>query len=179
MGLFILFSFVLTLTGISQESGLYELSSKTIQGQDYSFQQLRGKKVMIVNTASKCSLSPQIKSLQQLYEAYQDRGFVVIGFPQNDFGNREPGTNPEIRENLDKRFGISFPLMEKISVKGPDIHPVYQWLTQKDKNGVMDAEIKWNFQKFLIDENGQLVKILEPLKKPDGEEVIQWILGEK
>ncbi len=163
------------LMSLAQESTFYQLSAKTIQGEDYSFEQLKGKKVMIVNTATKCSLSPQFNALQELHEQYADQGFVVLAFPSNDFANREPGDHAEIIASCEKRFGISFTLMEKISVKGELMHPVYQWLTQQKLNGSTDSEVKWNFQKYLIDEKGQLIMSVEPMKKPDGEEILAWI----
>ncbi len=165
------------IAGLSQDISFYELKSITIEGTEFSFDQLKGKKVMIVNTATKCSLSPQFKTLEEMYKAYSDKGFMILAFPANNFANREPGDNESIKKNCDQRFGITFPMMQKVSVKDEDIHPVYQWLTQKSQNGVMDSEIKWNFQKYLIDENGILIDIIDPMKKPDSEETISWILG--
>jgi len=159
----------------AQDNNFYSLFAVTIDGEEFSFEQLRGKKVMIVNTATKCSLSPQFKALQELFKEYGTENFIVLGFPSNDFGNREPGSNEEIRSKLEQRYGITFPMMEKISVKGEDIDPVYQWLTQKVLNGVRDSEVKWNFQKYLVDEKGNLYDIIDPIKKPDREMVIGWI----
>ena len=161
--------------GVFGQSSFYALSAEVNGGGVLRFEELRGKKVMIVNTASKCSLSPQFRGMQELYEEYQDQGLVILAFPTNDFGNREPGNNFSIRQNLKKRFGITFPLMKKITVKGEDIHPVYKWLTQKELNGVKDSEIKWNFQKYLINEKGDLIESLDPIKKPNCKEVIDWI----
>lgn len=159
----------------AQERSFYSLSAITNEGKEFSFEQLKGKKVMIVNTASRCSLSPQFRNLQRLYTKFERHDFIVLAFPANDFANREPGNDEEIKTAVDRRFGITFPMMQKISVKGENIHPVYQWLTQKSLNGVKDSDIKWNFQKYLIDENGKIHEVLEPLKKPDGKDVVRWI----
>ncbi len=173
---FIAITFILaTLSSFAQDQSFYSLTATTIEGKEFSFEQLRGKKVMIVNTASRCSLSPQFRALQKLYHRFSKRDFFILAFPANDFANREPGDNEAIRSAIDKRFGISFPMMEKTSVKGDSIHPVYQWLTQKELNGLRDSEIKWNFQKYLVDEKGNISDVLEPMKKPDGKDVIRWI----
>jgi glutathione peroxidase len=130
-----------------------------------------------VNTASKCALSPQYRTLQDLYEKYGEHDFVVIGFPANNFANREPGTNAEIREYCTTKYGITFPMMAKISVKGEDIHPLYRWLTQKELNGFEDSSVSWNFQKYLVDEKGKLVGSLPPRTRPDTDRIISWIEG--
>lgn len=141
----------------------------------FDFSKLKGKKIMIVNTASKCGYTPQYEQLQQLYEKYKNNGFVVIGFPANNFRNQEPGSNEEIETFCKLNYGVSFPMMEKISVKGDDMHLIYQFLTQKERNGVLDSEVAWNFQKYLIDEKGQLVKMIKPATSPLNEEIIHWI----
>jgi glutathione peroxidase len=130
---------------------------------------------MVVNTASKCGLTPQYEQLQLLYEQYQGQDFVIVGFPANNFMNQEPGTNDEIITFCHDNFGVTFPMMAKVSVKGADIAPVYRWLTSKDENGVVDAEVTWNFQKFLVDENGNLVDYLPPRESPFSEKVISWL----
>jgi len=132
---------------------------------------------MVVNTASKCGYTPQYADLQALYEKYQDQNFVVIGFPANNFMKQEPGSNKEIKEFCTSTYKVSFPMMGKISVKGKDMHPLYGWLTSKSLNGVMDSEVKWNFQKYLIDERGILVMVIDPGEKPNSERVIKWIEG--
>jgi glutathione peroxidase len=165
-----LFSF----TAFSQTSGFYDFKVKTLEGDNFDFSSLRGKKVMIVNTASKCGFTPQYKDLEEVYEKYRDN-FVIIGFPANNFASQEPGTAAEIRKFCTENYGVTFPLMEKISVKGNDMAPIYQWLTSKTKNGVMDSEVKWNFQKYLIDENGKLVDIVYSKDKPTSDKVIAWI----
>ena len=154
---------------------IYDFTVKTIDGEDFSFAKLKGKKMMIVNVASKCGLTPQYELLQKLYETYGEKNFVIIGFPANNFAGQEPGSNLEIKEFCTANYGVSFPMMAKISVKGDDSAPIYQWLTQKAKNGVSDVEVTWNFQKFLIDENGQWVKSVAPKDSPLSDEIIHWI----
>jgi len=162
------------MTGFAQSSGFYDFKVKTLEGQDFDFASLKGKKVMIVNTASKCGYTPQYKDLEDVYEKYQG-DLVIIGFPANNFMNQEPGSATDIRKFCTENYGVTFPMMEKISVKGDDMHPLYKWLTSKDKNGVMDSEVKWNFQKYLIDENGKLVDVIFSKEKPSSEKVIAWI----
>jgi glutathione peroxidase len=154
---------------------LYDFTVKTLEGAEFPLSQLKGKKVMVVNTASKCGLTPQYKDLQALYAQYGGNGFVIVGFPANNFREQEPGTSSEIREFCTANYGVTFPMMEKVSVTGDDIAPVYRWLTSKTENGVMDAPIQWNFQKFLIDENGNLVDMVPPREKADSPKVIAWL----
>jgi glutathione peroxidase len=162
------------MTGFSQTSGFYDFKVKTLEGKEFDFASLKGKKVMVVNTASKCGFTPQYKDLEEVYEKYRDN-FVIIGFPANNFASQEPGTAAEIRKFCTENYGVTFPLMEKISVKGNDMAPIYQWLTSKSKNGVMDSEVKWNFQKYLIDENGKLVDVIYSKDKPTSDKVVAWI----
>jgi glutathione peroxidase len=122
----------------------------------------KGKVVIIVNVASKCGLTPQYAELQEFYEQYKDKGVVILGFPANNFGAQEPGTNSEIKEFCTKNYGVTFPMFAKISVKGEDIHPLYQYLTQKSLNGVIDAPVQWNFQKFIINKEGKVVESIQP-----------------
>ncbi|MBN1387330.1 MAG: glutathione peroxidase, partial [Bacteroidales bacterium] len=138
----------------AQQPSIYDFTVKTLEGEDFSFSELKGKKVMIVNTASKCGLTPQYEELQELWEHYGGDDFLIIGFPANNFMNQEPGSNEEIKEFCTRNYGVTFPMMSKISVKGKDMHPVYQWLTSRELNGYEDSEVQWNFQKYLIDENG-------------------------
>ena len=165
---------MISITGFAQSSGFYDFKVKTLEGQDFDFASLKGKKVMIVNTASKCGYTPQYKDLEDLYENYRG-DLVIIGFPANNFMNQEPGTAADIRKFCSVNYGVTFPMMEKISVKGEDMHPLYKWLTSKDKNGVMDSEVKWNFQKYLIDENGKLVDVIFSKEKPSSDKIIAWI----
>lgn len=148
---------------------------KTLTGEVFNLKDLKGKKVMIVNTASKCGLTPQYEKLEALHETYKDKGLVIIGFPANNFNSQEPGSNEEIAAFCQQNYGVSFPMMSKISVKGEDMHPLYQFLTQKSKNGVSDSEVAWNFQKYLIDENGYIQFVIPPKTAPDTKEIIDWI----
>jgi glutathione peroxidase len=165
---------MISLAGTAQKSGFYDFKVKTIDGKDFDFASLKGKKVMVVNTASKCGFTPQYKELEAIYENYQD-DLVIIAFPANNFGNQEPGTADEIKNFCTANYGVTFPLMEKISVVGNDMAPVYKWLTTKAKNGVMDSEVKWNFQKYLIDEKGKLVDVIYSKEKPNSDKVLAWI----
>ncbi len=148
---------------------------KTITGENFDIKQLKGKKIMIVNTASKCGLTPQYEKLEALYQNYKDNNFIIIGFPANNFNSQEPGTNDEIATFCKTNYGVTFPMMSKISVKDKDIHPLYQFLTQKSKNGVTDSEVAWNFQKYLINENGYIQHVIPPKTKPDDKVIINWI----
>jgi glutathione peroxidase len=173
---------IITMTLISASAfsqGFYDFKVKTLEGKSFDFASLKGKKVMVVNTASKCGNTPQYKDLEELYEKYGKDNFVIIGFPANNFGAQEPGSAAEIREFCTSNYGVTFPMMEKISVKGDDIHPVYQWLTSKSKNGVMDSEVKWNFQKYLIDEKGNLVDVIAPKEKPLSSEKVGLFISAK
>ena len=154
---------------------IYQFEVEDITGKVFPLSNLQGKKVMIVNTASKCGLTPQYKELEALYQQYKDKDFVIIGFPANNFLKQEPGTNEEIATFCQVNYGVSFPMMSKISVKGKDMHPLYQFLTQKAKNGVMDSKVSWNFQKYLIGKDGHLEKVIDPKTLPNDPEVIEWI----
>jgi glutathione peroxidase len=132
---------------------------------------------MVVNTASKCGLTPQYASLEKLYEDYKDKNFVIIGFPANNFKAQEPGTNAEIMEFCTKNYGVTFPMMSKISVLGDDMDPLYKWLTSKAENGKLDAPVQWNFQKFLINEKGELADVALPKVLPNDQKIIDWIEG--
>lgn len=176
--LFITACLVFTLTGLSaQTKVLYDFKATALDGQPFDLSALKGKKVMVVNTASKCGLTPQYAGLEKLYEQYKDRNFVIIGFPANNFNSQEPGTNAEIREFCTKNYGVSFPMMSKISVKGDDIDALYKWLTSKAENKVLDAPVQWNFQKFLINEKGELADVVMPRVLPDDDKIVKWIEG--
>jgi glutathione peroxidase len=161
----------------AQVKPVYTFKVTDLYGNTFDFASLKGKKIMIVNTASKCGLTPQYKLLEALYEKYKDNGFIIVGFPANNFAQQEPGSNADIAEFCKQNYGVSFPMMEKISVKGDNQHPVYRYLTHKSENGFQDSEVQWNFQKYLIDENGFLVKIIPPKTLPDDPAVIAWIEG--
>ena len=162
---------------MAQVKTLYDFKSTTIDGEPFDFSSLKGKKVLIVNTASKCGFTPQYEGLEKLYKQYKDQNFTVIGFPANNFKEQEPGTNSEIKEYCTLKFGVTFPLMSKISVSGSDMDPIYKWLTSKSENGVMDAPVKWNFQKFMVDENGHVAGVAMSAEKPDSERIKNWIEG--
>lgn len=154
---------------------LYDFKVKDIDGNNFDLSSLKGKKVLVVNVASKCGLTPQYNKLQDLYEKYKDKNFVVIGFPANNFNGQEPGTNEEIKTFCTLKYNVSFPMMSKIDVVGDKKAPLYKWLTEKSQNGKMDAEVQWNFQKFMIDENGQLVDFAAPREDPFCDKIINWI----
>lgn len=159
----------------AQEKKFHSFTVQTIDGNDFDLSELEGKKVLVVNTASKCGLTPQYEKLQGLYEKYGGDDFTIIGFPANNFLSQEPGTNDEIKEFCQVNYGVTFPMMAKISVKGKNIHPLYQWLTKKTENGKIDAKVTWNFQKFMIDENGNLVDFASPKTKPFENKIVNWI----
>ncbi|MBN2892906.1 MAG: glutathione peroxidase [Bacteroidales bacterium] len=150
----------------------YDFKVKTIDGNEFNFVDLKGKKVMIVNTASKCGYTPQYEALQKLYEQYGGENFVIIGFPANNFMKQEPGSNEEIKEFCSLNYGVTFPMMAKISVKGRDMHPLYKWLTKKELNAYKDSKVEWNFQKYIIDENGKLIAVFPPKTDPMDEEIL-------
>jgi len=156
-------------------SNIYGFKVADLYGKEFDFASLKGKKVIIVNTASKCGLTPQYKDLEAIYKEYKDKNLVIVGFPANNFASQEPGTNKEIAEFCEMNYGVTFPMMDKISVKGSDMAPIYQFLTQKSKNGLQDSEVEWNFQKYLINEKGELVKVVSPRTLPTDPEIVNWI----
>lgn len=160
---------------VMAKENIYQFKVKDLEGNDFDFASLKGKKILVVNTASKCGLTPQYKDLQAIYDQYKDKNFVIVGFPANNFASQEPGTNEEIGAFCQKNYGVTFPMMEKISVKGDDMNEVYKFLTQKSKNGLQDSEVEWNFQKYLINENGELVKVISPKTLPTDPEIVNWL----
>ena len=173
---FMILTVIFVATSVSgQKKSLYDFQAKTLDGQDFNFSTLKGKKVLVVNTASKCGLTPQYEGLQKLYEQYGSEDFVIVGFPANNFAGQEPGSNKEISDFCTANYGVTFQMMEKISVKGDDMHPLYQWLTSIENNGVVDAPVSWNFQKFLINENGQIIDFVEPKVEPFDVKITSWI----
>ncbi|MEY5000184.1 MAG: Glutathione peroxidase BsaA [Bacteroidota bacterium] len=167
---------VVLMSFISSDStSIYQFKVKDINGKTFDFATLKGKKIMVVNTASKCGLTPQYEQLEALYTKYKAKNFVIVGFPANDFMSQEPGTDQEIQQFCKLNYGVSFPMMSKISVKGKEMAPIYQFLTQKAKNGKEDSKVEWNFQKYLIDENGHLAKVISPRVLPDDPSIIAWI----
>jgi glutathione peroxidase len=161
----------------TQIKTIYKFKVKDLYGKEFDFASLKGKKILIVNTASECGLTPQYKDLEAIYEKYKNKNFIVVGFPANNFGSQEPGSNEQIAKFCQLNYGVTFPMMSKISVKGNDKHPVYQFLTQKSKNGLQDSEVEWNFQKYLINEEGELVKVLSPRVLPTDAAIVGWING--
>ncbi|MFL9843401.1 glutathione peroxidase [Flavobacterium sp. ST-119] len=157
------------------KENIYQFKVQDLYGDEFDFASLKGKKVIIVNTASKCGLTPQYKDLEALYEQYKDKGLVIVGFPANNFASQEPGTNKEIAEFCQQNYGVSFPMMSKISVKGDDMAPIYKFLTQKSHNGLEDSEVQWNFQKYLINEQGELVKVVDPKTLPTDPVIVNWV----
>ena len=174
--LFLLFVLV-SFSGFGQS--FYDYTVNDISGNDFSLSQLKGKKVMVVNVASKCGFTPQYEQLEAVFKKYKELGFVIIGFPANDFKEQEPGTNEEIKNFCTENYGVTFPMMAKIHVKGDSISPLYQWLTKKELNGVEDSKVKWNFQKYLISGDGKLERVINPWSKPDNKKIIEWIEGKK
>lgn len=160
---------------IMNPKNFYEHELRTVDGKVFKLSSLKGKKIMIVNVASKCGLTPQYKELQSLYDEYGGENFEILAFPANNFGAQEPGTDQQIQSFCDSNYGVTFKVFEKISVKGHDQHPFYQWLTNKELNGSLSVSVKWNFQKFLIDENGNLIDYLLPTTSPKSKKVIQWL----
>ena len=154
---------------------IYQFKVEDLSGNSFDFASLKGKKVMIVNTASKCGLTPQYKDLEALYKEYKDKGFVIVGFPANNFASQEPGTNKEIASFCQLNYGVTFPMMDKVSVKGDDMCAMYQFLTQRAKNGVQDSQVEWNFQKYLINEKGELEKVIAPKTLPTDASIVDWI----
>ncbi|MGZ5192047.1 MAG: glutathione peroxidase [Flavisolibacter sp.] len=159
------------------KTSLHQFKATTLEGDILDFSTLKGKKILIVNTASKCGFTPQYKELEELYEKYKDKNFVIVGFPCNQFGKQEPGSSQEIKEFCSRNYGVTFPMMEKVNVKGDSISPIYKWLTSKSENGVESSSVKWNFQKYLVDENGFLVGNISSLKSPNTSKIINWIEG--
>ncbi len=156
---------------------IYDYKVETIDGDVFDLATLKGKKVMVVNVASACGLTPQYEQLQAIYEQYKDKGFEIIAFPSNDFKEQESGSNEEIKLFCTLNFGVSFPMMSKIKVKGQGKAPLYEWLTSKSLNGKEDSEVAWNFQKYLINSDGSIYKVISPKTRPDDPVIIEWITG--
>ena len=157
------------------KQSIHQFKVIDLNGKTFDFATLKGKKILVVNTASKCGYTRQYEQLEAIYKKYKDDNFVIVGFPANNFGSQEPGSNEQIASFCQKNYGVTFPMMAKISVKGNDMHPVYQFLTQKKLNGVLDSKVDWNFQKYLINEKGQLEQVYKSGVKPNDEKIISWI----
>jgi len=158
-----------------EKETIYQFKVKDLSGNQFDFASLKGKKILVVNTASKCGLTPQYKDLEAIYEKYKSKNFVIVGFPANNFASQEPGTDKDISTFCQMNYGITFPMMSKVSVKGSDMCEVYKFLTQKAKNGLQDSEVEWNFQKYLINEKGELEKVIAPRILPTDASVVDWI----
>jgi len=168
-------SFLIMSMMPAEQQTIYQFKVKDIDGKTFDFATLKGKKIMIVNTASKCGLTPQYEQLEALYDKYKNKNFIIVGFPANDFMSQEPGSDKEIAQFCQLNYGVSFPMMSKISVKGKNMHPVYHFLTEKAKNGLEDNKVEWNFQKYLIDEKGHLVRVVSPRILPNDQSIVAWI----
>lgn len=175
--IFIVLLFSLSLNQLEAQKAFHDFVVKDIDGKEFALSSLKGKKVMVVNTASKCGNTPQYAKLEKLYQTYGGKDFIIIGFPANNFLGQEPGSNEQIKKFCTEEYGVSFPMMSKISVKGDDMDPLYHWLTEKSKNGFEDSKVSWNFQKYLIDEKGNLVKVISPKTDPLDDEIVNWIKG--
>jgi glutathione peroxidase len=148
------------------QTNFYDFSAKNIQGKELSMEAFKGKTVLVVNTASKCGLTPQFEGLERLYKKYQNKDFVILGFPCNQFANQEPGDEKQISEGCLVNYGVTFPMFSKVDVNGPEAHPLYKYL-KKELGSIFGSKIKWNFTKFLIDANGNPVKRFAPVVKPE------------
>lgn len=163
------------LNAQSMDQTIYQFEMTSIDGKPVSLKDYEGKVVLIVNVASKCGLTPQYEDLESLYRQYQDQGLVVLGFPANNFLGQEPGSDEQIQSFCTSNYGVEFPMFSKISVKGKDKHPLYQFLTTQEKNGVYDGEIKWNFHKFLIGRDGKVIRSIDPRTRVVEPEVLREI----
>ena len=175
LSMILFFSCILSQTNNTLPKSIHNFNVQDIYGNKFDFKTLKGKKVMVVNTASKCGLTYQYENLENLYSQYKNNNFVIIGFPANNFLWQEPGSDEKIASFCKENYGVSFPMMSKISVKGSSIHPIYKFLTNKSENGVLDSSVSWNFQKYLIDENGFIVRVISPRTKPDDQSIVDWI----
>ena len=173
-------AFAVSKTGKGSEpsakaKSVLDFTMKNIDGKDIKLNSYKGKTILIVNTASKCGYTPQYEGLQKIYDKYKDQGFVILGFPANNFGGQEPGSNEEIKEFCTMKYKVSFPMFAKISVKGDDIHPLYAFLTSKETDPDFAGDIPWNFSKFLIDRDGKIIARFSPKDAPESEKVVQAI----
>lgn len=159
-----------------QTNSIHQFKVESLTGGTIDFSEFKGKKVLVVNTASECGFTPQYAGLEELYNKHKNE-LVIVGFPANNFGGQEPGTNAEIKAFCEQNYGVSFPMAAKVSVKGEDIAPIFAWLTSKEENGVKNVDIKWNFTKFLLDENGQLIASFESNVEPQSKAILNAISG--
>jgi glutathione peroxidase len=177
MKYFLSIAIIACLSAFALKTGnpsIHSFKVKSIDGGTIDFAKFKGKKILVVNTASKCGYTPQYEALQKVADQYKDK-LVIVGFPANNFGGQEPGSDGEIVEFCKKNYGVTFPLASKVSVKGDDTAPIYKWLTSKTENGVLDATISWNFNKFLLDENGKMIAYFPSKVTPDSEEITKYL----
>jgi glutathione peroxidase len=169
-------SFIALLTAFTMapKQTVHSFKVKSLDGGEIDFSKFKGKKILVVNTASKCGYTPQYEALEKVYKQYKDK-LVIVGFPCNQFGGQEPGTSTEIQEFCKARFGVTFPLAEKVDVKGDNAASIYKWLCSKTENGVLDATITWNFNKFLLDENGKMLAYFPSKVTPDSDEILKYL----
>jgi glutathione peroxidase len=159
------------------KKSIHQFKVTNLSGATFDFATLKGKKILVVNTASKCGYTRQYEQLEAIYKKYKGENFVIVGFPANNFGSQEPGTNAEIATFCQANYGVTFPMMSKISVKGSDMNEVYQFLTQKAKNGLKDSNVEWNFQKYLLNEKGELEQVYLSGINPTDAKIVNWIKG--
>jgi glutathione peroxidase len=172
---FLLLGLMITMAGSAfAASNIYDFTLPSIDGKPMPLADFKGKVVLVVNVASRCGYTPQYTALEALYEKYKDQGFVIVGFPANNFGGQEPGTNDEIKTFCSRKYNVTFPLYSKVSVKGDDQTPLYQYLTKQTDPSIA-GDIKWNFTKFLVDRNGRVVQRFESAVTPDSPEVVSAV----
>jgi len=175
---FIMSAILITTLSFSQtKKSFYDFKVKDIDGKDVDLHKYKGKKVLVVNVASECGFTPQYKELEELYKSYKDSGLVILGFPCNDFGGQEPGSPDDIKSFCSKNYGVTFPIMEKVAVKGKAVYPLYSWLQRQAENGVQDNDVRWNFNKFMVSEEGAWSGYLPSRVKPNDKIVIDWIMN--
>ena len=173
MKMSVIIAVLLSAGSLMAETKLQDISLKDIEGKSTSLKKYDGKVLLVVNVASQCGLTPQYKALEAIQQKYKDKGFTVLGFPCNDFGSQEPGTNEEIKQFCSSKYSVTFPMFDKLHVKGPEQHPLYTALSGKDSP--FPGDVKWNFGKFLIGRDGRIIKRFEPKVTPDSPEVTQAI----
>ena len=159
---------------MSKSESIYNIKVNKLDGTSLDLKEFKGKKMLFVNVASKCGYTPQYAELQELYDQYSEK-LEIFGVPCNQFGGQEPGSDEEIAQFCKKNYGVTFTMLEKVDVKGSSQHPLYSWLTTKEKNGVMDATVRWNFHKFLVDEEGALINMYNSRTNPVGTEMLEAI----
>lgn len=165
---------IAAVTWMIMATSIYEFKVPSLEGSQINFADFKGKKILVVNTASKCGNTPQYETLEKLYEKYKDK-LVIVGFPANNFAGQEPGSNSEISEFCKKNYGVSFPMAEKVSVKGDDMAPIYKYLTEQAAKKGLENPLSWNFGKFLLDENGNLVATFSPKTQPLSDDILKYL----